>query len=161
MKLISLVAHEPEKHSDLDKSFAKPACGCSPVLLVDDTEFNIYTFSELLSIHFKLRPDTATDGQQAVDMFSQSLKCCPYRLIFMDINMPVMDGHEATRAIREIISSIKLNDEVDIGDLESQCDARTSTTKIYALTANNDKHERDEAAKSGMDGFLTKPTDFN
>jgi len=154
--------NQAEKHSESPKnSFVLPACGCSPVLVVDDNEFNIYTNKQMLKTHFKLRSDTAYDGQQAVDKFRQSLKCCPYRLIFMDINMPVMDGHEATRTIREIISNTKLNEEVDIGDLESQSSTRQTTTKIYALTANNDKHEHDEAVKSGMDGFLTKPTDFN
>jgi len=61
----------------------------------------------------------------------------------MDINMPVMGGHEAAIAIREIINSTQLNEEVDLGDLESQSSTRQAKTKIYALTANHDKNEED------------------
>lgn len=161
MKLYSLGMHKHDESADTPINFCtRSKCGCCPVLVVDDNEFNIYTLTQMIKISFNLDPDTAFDGHQAVEKFKESCKCCPYRLIFMDINMPVMDGHEATKMIRKVIESTRLNEEVDVGDLESQCSGSQATTKIYALTANHDKHEHDEAMKCGMDGFLTKPTNI-
>lgn len=72
-------------------------CLCQEILVVDDNEFNIQTLTELLEEHFKVHCDVAVHGQDAVDKFRESMHCCPYRLVFMDVNMPIMDGKEATR----------------------------------------------------------------
>jgi len=40
--------------------------------------------------------DTAMNGKEAVEKYTQSLACCPYRIVFMDLNMPIMNGIEAT-----------------------------------------------------------------
>lgn len=79
------------------------------ILLVDDNEFNIYTLRkqlESLKI-FVGKFDFAYNGKDAIDKVSE--KKCPfcknnYCLIFMDLNMPVKDGFEATREICEYYS---------------------------------------------------------
>jgi CheY-like chemotaxis protein len=81
--------------------------------------------------------DEAQNGEEAVRAFE--LK--PYNLIFMDIQMPVMDGHEATKAIREIENR----------------KAERIRTPIIALTAHAIKGYKDKCIQMGMDDFMTKP----
>ncbi len=82
-------------------SFRKaPTCSCPNVLIVDDNEFNIYTLKLLLEMcGLKASPDMAHNGFQAIDSVSTRAKlacpkqaCSGYTVVFMDCNMPVMDG---------------------------------------------------------------------
>lgn len=73
---------------------------CSPrILCVDDNEMNLLALKVMLKIQFNITPDEAENGQIAVDMYKEGLrkecKCInrAYKLIFMDIQMPVKDGH--------------------------------------------------------------------
>jgi CheY-like chemotaxis protein len=79
------------------------------------------------------RVDIADDGIVAVQMFAQNF----YDLVFMDCQMPKMDGFEATIKIREM-----------------ETDHRTPT---IALTANSLPEDRARSFAAGMDEFLTKP----
>ena len=72
------------------------------VLLVDDNDFNLITLKEVLHQSFKLRCDLATNGKDCLQK-CHIRSANPYRLIFMDCMMPVMDGFEATQAIRMIL----------------------------------------------------------
>ncbi len=107
------------------------------ILLVDDVEINRVIVSELLSA-FDVIIDEANDGTNAVEMFSAS-PAGYYDLIFMDIQMPKMDGHEATTTIRAL-------DRLD-----------AKTTPIVAMTANAFKEDIDRAFASGMNGHIAKP----
>ncbi len=111
------------------------------ILLVEDNEINREIEVELLcSAGFQV--DTAQDGSVAVDMVQRS-RPNEYALILMDIQMPVMDGHQAAQAIR------KLEDPYLAG------------IPIIALSANAFDEDRKRSMKSGMNAHLAKPVDMN
>ena len=111
------------------------------ILLAEDIEINCLIVKELLS-PTKLSIDTAADGQKAVEMFKQS-QPGDYQLILMDIQMPKMDGHEATRQIRKL-------DRPDAKNIP-----------IIAMTANAYKEDVEQALAVGMDGHIGKPLDMS
>ncbi|MDR1128329.1 MAG: response regulator [Treponema sp.] len=106
-------------------------------LLVDDVAINRVIAASLLE-ETGLEIDEAEDGIQAVELFKESPRNY-YDIIYMDIQMPNMDGYEATAQIRGM----------------DRADARA--VPIVALTANAFKEDIDRAASSGMNGHLAKP----
>jgi CheY-like chemotaxis protein len=107
--------------------------GGQRVLLVDDNAVNQEVAEQLLLIA-GLVVETARDGQRAVELAASR----PYALILMDMQMPVMDGLEATRAIR----------------------ARSGgATPIVAMTANAFEEDRQACLAAGMNDHLAKPID--
>ncbi len=84
--------------------------------------------------------DVANNGKIAVEKYIEK----PYVLILMDIQMPVMDGYEATRQIREYENSMP----------------GIPKAHIIALTANATKEDRERCESIGMNGYLTKPFKF-
>ena len=112
-----------------------PIQGPCTLLLVDDSEHNRF----LIQAYFKgtsANLDIATNGREAVEMFF--LKS--YDLVLMDMQMPVMDGYTATRAIRERERSENL-----------------APTPIVALTAHAFKEDVDRCFEAGCDEYLAKP----
>ena len=85
--------------------------------------------------------ETAENGREAVDKFAASLPGY-YDLILMDVQMPVMDGHEATRTIRAL-------DRRDAGEIP-----------ILAMTANAFSEDVEKSLASGMNGHISKPIDL-
>ena len=76
-------------------------CKCkATVLLVDDSQFNLYPLSKMISSNFKMKADTALNGLLAYNKVKLNLTktCCSvrYNWILMDIRMPVMDGFVAS-----------------------------------------------------------------
>ncbi len=104
------------------------------VLIVDDNELNRMIAVEMLK---PAGPtiDTAENGRQALDMIRENR----YDLIFMDHQMPVMDGVEAVRALRKLDG--KYYREVP----------------VIALTANTGTEQQREYAEAGMNGYVSKP----
>ena len=86
--------------------------------------------------------DTAVDGQEALNKFAAAAVGC-YDLILMDIQMPVMDGYEATRRIRAL------------GRPDS------ATVPIFAMTANAFTDDVNKSLESGMNGHISKPLDVS
>ena len=109
------------------------------VLLAEDNALNI-EIAEFLLKEAGIRGTRAEDGRQAVDAFAAS-PVGYYDAILMDVMMPVMDGHAATRAIRAM----------------NRPDAKT--VPIFAMTANAFVEDRQQALAAGMTDHLTKPLD--
>ena len=107
------------------------------VLLVEDNELNREIATAILQ-ELGLSVDIAEDGTDAVDIMS-SAEGRKYDLIFMDIQMPKMDGYTATREIRT------LNDP------------KCANIPIIAMTANAFEEDRKKAIKAGMNGHIAKP----
>jgi CheY-like chemotaxis protein len=113
------------------------------VLVVDDNLIN----QRLLATYLKTKRqykliETAENGQKAVDM---AIAADPsFNIIFMDISMPVMDGFEATRAIREYEGS----------------EAGRPRAMIIALTGLASGRDQREGFESGCDLYMTKPVSF-
>ena len=84
--------------------------------------------------------DTATNGKEAVDMVAAS-KPGEYSAVLMDIQMPVMNGYEATKAIRELPSEL-------------------ARIPILAMTASAFSEDVAKAKSEGMDGHIAKPIDI-
>jgi CheY-like chemotaxis protein len=110
------------------------------VLLVEDNELNMEIASEILKEEGIL-VDSAENGKIAVDKFMVS-KPGDYDVILMDIMMPVMNGYEATRAIR------------------SSDHPLAKTIPIVAMTANAYREDVEKAFAAGMDEHVPKPIDI-
>lgn len=102
------------------------------VLLVEDNNINQMVAGEMLKL-LGLTFDIAEDGQQAVTKVINSPQ---YDLVFMDIQMPVMDGYEATRTLRQ---------------------KGHNTLIICGLSANAIKQDYNKAKEAGMDDYIVKP----
>ena len=126
--------------TEQENAFNSPDLSGKHILLVEDNMINREIALELLSMT-NASVDTAEDGKQAVDIY-ESVAEGYYDLILMDIQMPVMDGYAATRAIRA----------------SQRADA--SRVRIIAMTANTFAEDISKARDAGMDGHLSKPIDI-
>ncbi len=107
------------------------------VLIVEDNLVNQKVVIGLLA-KFQIKPDLANNGQLALEFWEHN----SYDLIFMDCQMPVMDGYEATLAMRS---------------REKSADKSPVHTPIVALTAYASIEARDTCLATGMDDYLSKP----
>ncbi len=103
------------------------------ILLAEDNRTNRFVISQQLQL-LGQRVDMVNDGQGALE----ALATKRYDLILMDMMMPVMDGLEATKAIRRLAGPL-------------------SETRIIALTANSSAEDKEACRQAGMNGFLAKP----
>jgi CheY-like chemotaxis protein len=110
------------------------------ILLAEDVDINREIVQTLLEPTL-LEIDCAEDGEQAVKMFSEAPE--KYDMIFMDVQMPKMDGYEATRAIRVMDNP------------------KAKTIPIIAMTANVFRDDIEKCLASGMNGHVGKPIDFS
>ena len=106
-------------------------------LVVEDNAVNLEVIQQMLS-RLGYSADVATTGQEAVDAFEAS----DYELVFMDVQMPVMDGLEATRRLRATLPE------------ERQ-------PRIVALTANAMRGDEARCIEAGMDAYLAKPVSLD
>ncbi len=130
----------PTEARALDASAAAPVARAAPlhgvadrVLVVEDNPINQKLITRMLD-KLGLSYDVAENGQVAVEAFD----VLPYDLVLMDCSMPVMDGFQATRAIRRL-------------------EPAGTRTPIIAVTANVMPGDRERCLASGMDDYLPKP----
>ncbi len=129
---VETAAVEVEDYTDLEEKIGSIS-GAS-ILLVEDNELNQEVAVGLLS-EASLKVDIAENGQQALDKLNQD----GYDLVLMDIQMPVMDGYAATRAIRQ--------------------QKRFEKLPILAMTANAMQQDYDACIAAGMNDHIAKPID--
>ncbi len=136
LRSIHVLPPEEEK-KDWDKEkFAK-----SRLLLVEDNELNREIAEEILSEE-GFPVESAADGAEAIAMLERSEEGY-YKLILMDIQMPVINGYDATKIIRSMPRE-------DLANLP-----------IIAMTANAFEEDKQAALKSGMNDHLAKPIDID
>ena len=142
-----------EAEASIEQSFIdvrENDCNCQGrILIVDDTEFNIIPIKSMLVSIYKVPVETANNGKIAVDMYKEAVnrECrCEqraYKLIIMDLGMPVMGGEEAT------IEILKLMPKPQLGEEE--------LTHIVACTSFTNEKTWENCLKIGMKKVYTKP----
>ena len=131
-----LVGLEEKREEVIPDAFLKDI----RVLLVEDNEINGEIASEMLR-ELKVNVDLVTNGKECIDALLEK-DAGYYDLVLMDIQMPVMDGYEATRIIRRF----------------SDKDKRL--IPVIAMTANAFEEDKQKAFQSGMNGHLAKPVEM-
>ena len=111
------------------------------ILLAEDNELN-QEIAEAILGDAGFEVEIAENGQIAVEMLSRS-KHGYYQLVLMDVQMPVMNGYEATREIRALE------------------DRELAGIPILAMTANAFEEDKQAALRCGMDGHIAKPIDID
>ncbi len=107
------------------------------ILLVDDNRVNQLVATKILEL-LGFVPDVVSNGEEAIEALSQK----EYDIVFMDCQMPVLDGYEASAIVRDPLSTVKNHSVV-----------------IIAMTANALQGDREKCITSGMNDYMTKPID--
>ena len=138
----SRIASEEEAQAkrEINPSDKKCLCG-TRILLTEDNDLNAEIAAELLREE-GCTVDRAKDGVECVDMLEKAANGT-YQIILMDIQMPVMNGYDATRKIRRMGDPHKAN------------------IPIVAMTANAFSEDRQAALDAGMNDHIAKPIDMN
>ena len=141
-ELCNVLTAPYETAAQEEKEEALPACfEGKKILLVEDNEINQEIARTILEeAGFVI--DTADDGTVAVDKMKEK-PADAYDLILMDVQMPVMNGYQATRAIRKLEDPVK------------------AAIPIVAMTANAFDEDRMLALEAGMNGHIAKPIDIS
>ncbi len=136
--LYSIVNADSAEENSSSNQMAKIHTG--RILLAEDNELNQEIAVEILN-DAGFTTDIADNGQIAVDMLKNA-EPGYYQLVLMDVQMPIMNGYEATRQIREME------------------DPQQASIPVLAMTANAFEEDRQEALKCGMNGHIAKPIDI-
>ena len=139
MNSINEVIGTTTQHFKSEKTKDLPDFSDIMLLFVEDVEINREIFITLLE-STKVKMDIAENGLIAVQKFKENPD--KYDMIIMDIQMPIMDGYEATRTIRSLDSE------------------RAKNIPIIAMTANVFKEDIEKCLENGMNDHLAKPIDI-
>jgi CheY-like chemotaxis protein len=139
--IVELTFDIDEEYQEKDEINQNVQLDGMKVLLVEDNELNMEIAREILEDEGVIITE-AMDGKQAVDLFEKS-EPGDFDAVLMDIMMPVMNGYDATRAIRSL----------------SHPSAKT--VPIIAMTANAYREDVEKALDAGMDAHVAKPIDVN
>jgi CheY-like chemotaxis protein len=132
---LPLQTTEPAVREDVQKAMSSERLAALNILATEDVEVNRIILEDIL-VHEGARVVFAVNGQQAIDLIQES-GAEHFDVVLMDIQMPVMDGHEATRQIRVFAPDLP----------------------VIGLTAYALAEERDKCLASGMRDHVTKPID--
>lgn len=140
---VSIPRSKPASITDAQQDIVDPnqADTTEMMLLVDDNNINLKVLSAFVG-KLGRSYEVAVNGQQALETYTK--RSGSFAGILMDISMPVMDGFEATRQIRQFEHQHEL-----------------AATPIVALTGLASHAAQQEALESGVNLFLTKPVRFN
>ena len=141
LKTVLLVANRLIEKDEEEAAWLQADFDGKRILLVEDNELNREIAEEILE-ETGFIVDTAPDGSDAVEMMKK-VEEGYYDAILMDVQMPIMDGYEATRAIRAMPRS-------DVRHLP-----------IIAMTANAMDEDKEAALKNGMTAHIAKPIDVD
>ncbi len=136
-----LAANNLIDSKELTAAWTQADFGGRRILLVEDIELN-REIAEMILIEAGFVVETAPDGTDAVKMVKESEEFY-YDAILMDVQMPIMDGYEATRTIRALPRK-------DVKSLP-----------IIAMTANALEEDKEAALKNGMNAHIAKPLDVD
>ncbi len=134
------------------------------VLLVEDNAINQQVAQEILH-EAGVIVETANNGKEAADAVCSIYEAvCPYDVILMDVQMPEMDGYEATRAIRNWEKSCSLFNAPYMSgnkgqEADAECEIPNGRIPIIAMTAHAMQGDREKCLIAGMDDYITKPID--
>ena len=131
--------HIEEKHEIIEKEITRNFDPETKILLVDDNKVNQLVALGILE-EFGLDADVANNGLEALKCVEESIKA--YQIIFMDCQMPQMDGYEATRILKS-----------------GEHGEDTITIPVVAMTANAMEGDKEKCFSSGMNDYITKPID--
>ncbi|MCJ8314658.1 MAG: response regulator [Saccharospirillaceae bacterium] len=109
------------------------------VLLVEDNQVNQLVALSMLE-EYEFIIEIANNGEEAISILNKTDKHQPFNLIFMDCQMPILDGYQATKQIREAKAGSQYKD-----------------ITIIAMTANAMKGDKEKCIDAGMNQYLTKP----
>ena len=135
--LLNAIGQKQNNRTDITPASVNAEFKNKQILLVEDNELNSEIAVEILK-EYGFQVDTAENGVEAVERIRNSTPG-EYDLVLMDVQMPVMNGYEATRQIRAL-------DNPELAGIT-----------ILAMTANAFDEDRKNALEAGMNGFLSKP----
>lgn len=123
------------EHESIDKAIIQDINKELKILIADDYEFNQILITEMLKT-FGIKCDICEDGQMAVELALKN----SYDVILMDINMPILNGMEAAKILKN---------------------THHLKTPVIALTANAMEGDKEKFLEAGMDDYIAKPVDID
>ena len=126
--------------------------GNARILVVDDHHVN-QQLAMMMIERLGYKVDAVANGQEAIE----ACATIPYGLVFMDCQMPVMDGYDATKNIREAERMKREGKGEDSPDASRLTPHGLLHVPIVAMTANAMPEDREKCLQAGMDDYLSKP----
>ena len=159
--ILGVAKPEPELETKAPQKVMRVPTRPLKILVVEDTPFNQKFILRLLE-RWDHQSTLAENGRQALEALNRDT----FDIVLMDVQMPEMDGLEATRKIREQeggmgngTGDVKDNGSEALSAFNFQPSARAKRVPIIAMTAHVVKGDRERCLEAGMDEYISKPID--